>query len=92
MHRLIRYIEDRKRFRERWVCALKEASCPIGLINGSLDPVSGEHMVQRFEELVGTDRFVRRLPRVGHYPQVEAPEAVVDAYSDFLGSVASSSS
>lgn len=91
VHRLIRYIEDRKRYRERWVGALKAAGCPIGLINGSLDPVSGEHMVQRFEEVVGTDRFVRRLPRVGHYPQVEAPGAVIDAYSDFLGAEGSSS-
>lgn len=87
VHRLIRYIDDRKRHRERWLAALTQARCPIGLVNGSLDPVSGDHMVRRFEELVGADHFIRRLPRVGHYPQVEAPEAVVEAYSDFLGSV-----
>lgn len=88
VHRLIHYMTDRIKHRERWVSALQSAICPIGLINGSLDPVSGDHMVQRFEELVGHDHFIERLPRVGHYPQVEAPEAVLAAYQRFLEGVA----
>jgi pimeloyl-ACP methyl ester carboxylesterase len=92
LHRLIHYMSDRTHYRERWLKALTDAICPIGLINGSLDPVSGEHMVQRFEELVGADYFVRRLSRAGHYPQTEAPDAVVEAYAGFLGGVSSSSS
>ena len=84
LHRLIQYISDRRTHRERWVTALREARCPIGLINGSVDPVSGEHMVRRFEELLGNDCFIERLPRIGHYPQVEAPEAVLSAYARFL--------
>jgi pimeloyl-ACP methyl ester carboxylesterase len=84
VHRLIHYMSDRIEHRDRWVGALKNASCPIGLINGSLDPVSGNHMVQRFEEVVGSKHFIHRLPTVGHYPQVEAPEAVLVAYQQFL--------
>jgi pimeloyl-ACP methyl ester carboxylesterase len=84
LHRLIQYMRDRKQHRERWVAALREAVCPIGLINGSVDPVSGEHMVQRFIELVGEDHFIRRLPGIGHYPQVEAPEDVTQGYLEFL--------
>lgn len=84
VHRLIHYMTDRIHHRERWVDALRHACCPIGLINGSLDPVSGDHMVQRFTEVVGDEHFIHRLPRVGHYPQVEAPEAVLTAYSEFL--------
>lgn len=87
LHRLIHYMTDRRRHRERWVHALRDAHCPIGLINGSVDPVSGDHMVQRFEELVGSEHFICRLARVGHYPQVEAPRAVVAAYADFLASL-----
>ena len=64
--------------------ALREARCPIGLINGSVDPVSGEHMVQRFEELVGDGHFIRRLEAIGHYPQIEAPEGVLTGYREFL--------
>jgi pimeloyl-ACP methyl ester carboxylesterase len=85
VHRLIHYMSDRIHYRERWVSALRKARCPIGLINGSVDPVSGEHMVQRFEELIGKEHFIRRLTTVGHYPQVEAPEAVLTAYLEFLG-------
>jgi pimeloyl-ACP methyl ester carboxylesterase len=84
LHRLIHYMTDRIEHRERWVDALRQAVCPIGIINGSVDPVSGEHMVRRFEEVVGGEYFIRRLPKVGHYPQVEAPEATVTAYLEFL--------
>lgn len=82
-HRLIRYIRDRRRHRERWVQALREASIPIQLINGSLDPVSGAHMVARYRELVSREEIVE-LPRIGHYPQVEAPAEVLSRYRDFL--------
>ncbi len=82
-HRLIRYIRDRRVHRDRWVRALRDASVPIQLINGSLDPVSGAHMVERYRQLVGTEDIVE-LPRIGHYPQVEAPEEVVRHYRAFL--------
>ena len=84
LHRLIHYMSDRRRHRQRWLDALREATCPIGLINGSVDPVSGEHMVQRFIELVGEDYYIERLATIGHYPQVEAPDAVTSAYRGFL--------
>tara|TARA_R110002110_G_scaffold413729_1_gene641632 strand:+ start:121771 stop:122664 length:894 start_codon:yes stop_codon:yes gene_type:complete len=84
LHRLIHYMTDRRVHRERWLCALQQAMCPIGLVNGSVDPVSGEHMVQRFEELVGKNHFIRRLPNIGHYPQIESPEAVLAAYQEFI--------
>ncbi|MEO1078767.1 MAG: alpha/beta hydrolase [Pseudomonadota bacterium] len=92
LHRLIHYMSDRRVHRERWLGALTGAVCPIGLVNGSLDPVSGDHMVRRFEELVGSDYFIRRLSRTGHYPQTESPEAVAEAYGEFLGGVSGSDS
>ena len=84
LHRLIHYMSDRRQHRQRWLDALCEAICPIGLINGSVDPVSGEHMVQRFEQLVGQQHFISRLPNIGHYPQLEAPDGVLSAYRSFL--------
>ncbi|WP_243391616.1 alpha/beta fold hydrolase [Pseudohalioglobus lutimaris] len=84
LHRLIHYMSDRRSNRQRWLDALCEACCPIGLINGSVDPVSGEHMVQRFEQLVGREHFISRLPNIGHYPQLEAPDDVLAAYRGFL--------
>ena len=82
-HLLIRYIRDRRRHRARWVGALQQAVQPLRLINGLLDPVSGAHMVQRYRELV-PDPDVVELPGVGHYPQVEAPQEVLEAALAFF--------
>ncbi|MDP2226463.1 MAG: hypothetical protein Q8J78_03180 [Moraxellaceae bacterium] len=49
---------------------------PLKLIDGAADPFSGRHMVTRFQKLVPhSDLTV--LEHIDHYPQVEAPEAVV---------------
>lgn len=76
MPALIGYIAERRAHRERWVRALTETSVPVRLIAGMRDPVSGAHMVARYRELVPRPEIVE-LPTVGHYPQVEAPEAVL---------------
>lgn len=83
-HNLITYMTDREQHRERWVQALKRSVVPIALINGSADPVSGAHMVARYREVVSSDHFIVELPGIGHYPQVEDPRVVVDAYLRFL--------
>lgn len=83
-HKLIRYIEDRKQHRERWVNALKETPVPIRLIDGLLDPVSGGHLVEYYQQQI-TDADIVELPDVGHYPQVEAPDRVAAAVLDFFG-------
>lgn len=80
---LLGYMAERRQFRERWVNALRQARMPLALVNGSADPVSGAHMVARFREVVGTQHFIRELPGIGHYPQLEAPEAVLDACQGF---------
>ncbi len=85
MHRLITYMRDRKQHRERWVGALQHTAIPVALINGSADPVSGAHMVERYREIVSTERFIVELPTIGHYPQVEAPNDMLAAYRTFLG-------
>lgn len=82
MHRLIRYIEERREHRERWVGALQKTAVPLHLINGPEDPVSGAHMVARYRELVPRPDVVS-LPGIGHYPQVEAPQQVLDAFLAF---------
>lgn len=86
MPRLIRYIEERRRHRERWVGALQKAQVPLRLVNGVVDPISGAHMVQRYRELVPAADVVE-LPGIGHYPQVEDAAAVSRACLDFLQSI-----
>ena len=84
-HELIHYMADRRRHRERWVAALRDARCPLAVIDGAADPVSGAHMVARYRELVGKG-YVAELPGIGHYPQIEAPDLVLEHYARFLAS------
>jgi len=88
-HNLITYILDRREHRTRWVEALRKATVPISIINGSVDPVSGKHLVDRYKELDCRLDHLKQLSEIGHYPQVEAPRAVSDAYLEFLLEISS---
>jgi pimeloyl-ACP methyl ester carboxylesterase len=83
MPKLLGYMAERRKNRARWVGALVEAKVPRRLIDGLVDPVSGAHLVARYRELVREPDVVE-LPDVGHYPQVEAPDAVAAAALAFF--------
>lgn len=83
MPRLIGYMAERKRLRSRWVGALERSPAPFALIDGTADPISGASLVRRYRELLPQAPVVE-LPGVGHYPQLEAPEAVVKAVLVFF--------
>lgn len=82
MHRLIRYMLDRRVNRERWVAAMQETTVPLRVIDGARDPISGAHMVTRYHELIESPDTVL-LADIGHYPQTEAPAEVLDHYLQF---------
>jgi pimeloyl-ACP methyl ester carboxylesterase len=82
-HRLMTYIAERQQNRERWVNALMNTRARLRFINGSLDPVSGRHMADIYTQLILNPDVVH-LPEVGHYPQMEAPEAVLEAFLAFV--------
>ncbi len=84
--RLIRYMAERRRRRGRWVGALEDPPCPVRLIDGADDPVSGAHLAAHYRARVpGAD--VVLLPGVGHYPQTEAPGEVLRAFLAFVDRV-----
>ncbi|MDQ7026990.1 MAG: alpha/beta hydrolase [Anaerolineae bacterium] len=83
INKLLHYMPERVTHRERWVAALQKATCPLMLIDGIDDPVSGGHMADRYIELIPHPN-VTRLEGIGHYPQVEAPQRVLAAYLEFL--------
>jgi pimeloyl-ACP methyl ester carboxylesterase len=87
IHRLIRYMTERRAHRTRWVGALERARIPLKLIDGADDPISGRHMAARYAELVPR-ADITLLGRIGHYPQVEAPGEVLAHYFAFRDRVA----
>lgn len=82
MHRLIRYMPERRQQRQRWVTAMQATTLPMRVIDGAFDPISGAHMVTRYREVIA-DADTVLLDGIGHYPQLEAPAAVLDHYLQF---------
>lgn len=80
--RLIRYMNERRVERPRWIKTLTESKIPLRLINGVQDPVSGLHAAHRYQELVPNPDVVL-LEHAGHYPHVEQPELVLKAFFEF---------
>jgi pimeloyl-ACP methyl ester carboxylesterase len=80
--RLIRYMNERRQFRARWVSAMQQARVPIRLITGLEDPVSGAHMLARYRQLIENPDAVG-VRGIGHYPHMESPELVVQAFFAF---------
>ena len=81
-HKLIRYMRERKIYRERWVGALQRTALPFRFINGLDDPVSGAHLVARFREIMPQTDIIE-LPGIGHYPHFECPEKTLNLYLEF---------
>lgn len=84
-HKIIRYLRERRHYRDRWVGALQQTGIPLRFIVGPLDPVSGRHMADRYFELI-PDPNVVILDGIGHYPQIEDPAGVVRELLSFLES------
>ena len=84
MHLLLDYMKQRKQYRKRWVSALQNADVPVRLTAGMADPISGAHMVGRYRELIPNADVVE-LADIGHYPQIESAEIVLESVFEFIG-------
>lgn len=84
MPRLIRYMNERFTYRERWVEPLEKSIVPLRLINGIQDPISGLHTAEYYKELIPESDVVL-IEEAGHYPHVETPDLVLQAILDFHG-------
>ncbi len=83
VHKISQYQKERRQNRKRWVGALQKTTVPLRFINGPLDPVSGATMATRFRQLIPNPDVVV-LHGIGHYPQIEAPDAVLEAFFSFI--------
>jgi pimeloyl-ACP methyl ester carboxylesterase len=82
-HRVGRFWQERLTLRDRLVAPLLEETVPVRFINGLSDPNSGQHMADRYSELVPHADVVR-LNGVGHWPQLEQPDHVVRLAAEFF--------
>ena len=83
-HLLIRYMAERVQHRTVWVGALQNTTVPLYLINGTADPISGQHMADRYKVLIPKPQVVE-LHGIGHFPLIEAPKAVLKHFLAFVG-------
>lgn len=82
-HRVGRFWQERLALRDRLVEPLLKRAFPLLFINGTSDPNSGQHMVDRYRALV-PDANVLCLQGAGHWPQLEQPEIVAAQALRFL--------
>jgi pimeloyl-ACP methyl ester carboxylesterase len=80
LHKVGRFVTDRYAHRNRWVRAMRETAVPMRLIDGPIDPNSGRHMAQRYLEVIPNADVVMLDDAIGHWPQIEAPEAVLEHF------------
>ncbi|HEY2515148.1 MAG TPA: alpha/beta hydrolase [Polyangiaceae bacterium] len=88
MPALIRYTEERARFRRRWIGALERLDLPAFVAWGARDPVAVLPIADALaREIPGCERVT--WEDLGHYPQVEDPERVARALIGFWDRLAS---
>jgi pimeloyl-ACP methyl ester carboxylesterase len=80
MHKVGRFLDDRYTHRNRWVRAMRQTTVPMRLIDGPVDPNSGAHMAARYREVIPDPDVVMLGDDIGHWPQIEAPDAVLEAF------------
>lgn len=82
--RTIRYIEERRANERRFTGAIESHPSPLSVVWGVDDPIAVTAMT---DELVAARPDASRtlLEGIGHYPMLEAPDAVVAAIEAALG-------
>jgi pimeloyl-ACP methyl ester carboxylesterase len=85
LHKVGRFVLDREHHRNRWVRAMRRTAIPMRLINGPCDPNSGRHMADRYLEVIPSPDVVLLDAAIGHWPQIEDPQSVVEHFLHHVG-------
>lgn len=75
-------MSERKQHESRWVQATRQQRFPQRLIDGAMDPVSGRHLADHYQQNVPRADVII-LDSIGHYPQTEAPDVVLQHFREF---------
>lgn len=78
----IRYVEERRRFRSRWIGALERFDAPLLVAWGRRDPVAVIAIAERLAQGTPGARF-ETWDDLGHWPQIEDPARVTATVTSF---------
>lgn len=84
--KIISYLEERRRFWDRWIGALTRLDIPAHVLWGPLDGVAVMAIAEQLASEIPGARL-ERLEGLGHYPQLEDAEATGAAIRRWLDSV-----
>lgn len=82
-HLLCAYVRERVAHAKRWHGAIRDWPGDLGLVWGLRDPVATTHVLDGLRELRPASPVVE-LPALGHYPQIEDPDAFTSAIRSVL--------
>jgi pimeloyl-ACP methyl ester carboxylesterase len=86
-HLVGRFVIDREHHRNRWVRAMRQTGVPMRLIDGPCDPNSGQHMADRYLEIIPNPDVIMLDRAIGHWPQIEDPAGVVKHFLEHVGRI-----
>jgi pimeloyl-ACP methyl ester carboxylesterase len=84
LHKLIHYLRERVEFAERWHGALRNWEGELELAWAMLDPIATPAVLDAVVEL-RPNAPVTRFADLGHYLQIEAPEAIAPIVARLSG-------
>lgn len=79
-----RLVFEKYKYLNRWVNAMQTTTIPMCYICGPFDPNSGIHMAKRYEELIPNPKVYLMSENIGHWPQLEDQEKVLEIYLTFI--------
>jgi pimeloyl-ACP methyl ester carboxylesterase len=82
MSATIGYVDERKRFRRRWIGALERCDVPLLVAWGRRDPVAVVGIAEKIARSTPGARL-ETWDDLGHWPQIEAPARVVATVTGF---------
>ncbi len=82
-HLLSAYLDERVRHAQRWHGAVRDWPKPLGFVWGLGDPVATTNVLDGLRQLRPAADVVE-LPGLGHYPQIEDPQAFTDGVLGLL--------
>ncbi|GBF49888.1 hydrolase [Leptospira ryugenii] len=86
-YRIGRLVFEKVKYQKRWIEALHKTKIPFCYICGPFDPNSGIHMAERFRKEYSKASVYYLSEKIGHWPQVEAPNEVIQTYKLFLNEI-----